>query len=113
MDQLLEDIFDYFGIIDKQYNLSYDHFCSDPAFIKDMELEYHKIDCELEDAASATVPAGLTRERAEQLYMEKERSLKQVLVQMQMQKAHQPHLNIDIERSLQLTKVKFDDMMFV
>lgn len=32
---------------------------------------------------------------------------------MQMRKAHQPHVNIDIERSLQLTKIKFDDLMYV
>ena len=71
IDSLSQDIFDYFGLISKEYALSYDRYSADPKFKKDIELEYHRIDCELEDEVATAVPMELSRNRAEELYAEK------------------------------------------
>ena len=44
-----QDIFDYFGMIPKEYYIAYEMYSNDPKFKKDIEMEYHKIDCEFED----------------------------------------------------------------
>ena len=64
-------MFDYFGIISFEYNISNDKYLKDGQFKIEMEEAYTKIDLEFGDDTSTPLPENLSKKVCDDLLREK------------------------------------------
>lgn len=112
--EIKEFVFDYFNIITKEYELSYERWKKDSVYQDEITGIKQLVDREYVESKFAEVPKELTKEKTMAIVKEKQEVVNNIL--MQMIKGQRPNAQGQVmigQRELVFELAKFDDEIFI
>ena len=107
-------VFDYFNIITKEYEIANEKYRSDPEYVAAVQKIKDDVDNEFVAKKFEELPAGLTKEKTEEIIKKKQELVNEILMKSINSKPPNAQGQVELDqRELVLEIGRFDDVLYM